>query len=190
MNDFALDVENLAVKHRAQAAFRSLMTAGPEAALFVRLGLRHSNPSVVVACCNVLDHFLFEDAVPDLIGLLEHTNDDVRARAMHALACDRCKEGACRPGEDESVPLALSMLHSDPSALVRAAAVDLVGRSVHGRPDVAAALEHARDNDPSPNVRKQAGLRAPGGVLYLRTSPVKAERWAARKHLKPTRLRS
>ena len=187
MDDFALDVENLAIKHRAKAAFRSLMLGGSAAAPFVRQGLRHTNPDIVVGCCRVLDHFLYDEAVPDLVELLAHPVAEVRAWSLHALACDKCKEGACRPGEDESIPIALSMLLEDPSPRVRVMATDLVGTVVHRRLDVAAALERARDDDPNPNVRKQAALRAPGGALYRRTSPVHEVRAAARKHLK-TRL--
>ena len=189
MEDFALDVENLAVKHRARAALRSLMAGGALAAPFVRRGLHHANADVVTACCDLLDHFLFEEAVPDLLALLEHENSRVRARAMHALACDRCKEGACRPGEEDSVPMALSMLEHDPSERVRVEAVAVVFPAVHRREDVAKALERARDCDPSPNVRKQANLRAPGGILFRRTSPLKTERWAARKHLRTRPVR-
>lgn len=190
MNDFAQDVENLAVKHRAKEALRHLMRGGADAAPFVRRGLHHADPAVVVGCCRVLDHFLFDEAIPDLIELLNHQNADVRAWAMHALACDRCKEGACRPGEDDSVPMALGMLEHDPSPRVRVMAADLIGTVVHRRPDVAEALAHARDCDPSPNVRKQAGLRAPGGVLFFRTSPMQAERSAARKHLRLRGIRT
>ena len=69
-------------------------------------------------------------------------------------------------------------------------AADLLGTAVHRRRDVVDALAYARDNDANANVRKQAGLRAPGGVLYRRTSPLKAERAAARKHLNAHPIRT
>jgi hypothetical protein len=47
----------------------------------------------------VLDHHMDEAALPDLIENLHHENEMVRAWAMHALACDRCKEGSCRPAK-------------------------------------------------------------------------------------------
>jgi HEAT repeats len=188
IEDFALDVENLAVKHRARAALKSLMDGGPAAGPFVRQGLHHQNSAVIVGCCRVLDHFLYEEAVPDLLALLDHDDEDVRAWAMHALACDRCKEGTCRPGEDDSIPMALSMLRSDPSSKVRVQTVALIFPAVHHRADVAEALKHARDHDPSPNVRKQAGLRAPGGSMYLRKSPLREERIALRSSSTRARL--
>jgi hypothetical protein len=60
MEDYALDVDNLAVKHRAKLAFRSLMAGGAQTALYVRQGLRQENAFVVIACCNILDHVLYE----------------------------------------------------------------------------------------------------------------------------------
>jgi hypothetical protein len=59
MQDFASDVEDLAVEHRARA----------DAAPFLRPGLRHPNPEVVVGCCRILDHFLYEEAVPEVLAL-------------------------------------------------------------------------------------------------------------------------
>ena len=51
-------VQSLAVRHRARAAFRSLLDCGPIALPAVREGLRHPNPSVRYYCCKFLDHFL------------------------------------------------------------------------------------------------------------------------------------
>jgi len=183
--DYSQVVEDLGVPHRARAALRTLMAAGPAATPALRRGLRHPTPEVRIGCCNVLDHFLDDDAVPELIENLTHEHEDVRARAMHALACDKCKAGACRPGEAETVPLALRLLREDPSRRVRAEAVSLLFQAVHQNDEVRTALEHARDYDVSPNVRKQAGLRAPGGSLFLRTSPdhPRLTKSSARAHL-------
>lgn len=167
--DYWQDIEDLAVAHRAKAALRRLMAAGQEAIPALRHGLRHSDPAIRVGCCIVLDHHLDEAAIPELIANLEHENEDVRQWAMHALACDRCKDGACRPGEDDVVPLAVRMLREDPSRRVRAQAVHLLGLSAAiRRQDVTAALEVARESDPDPNVRKIARRYAPGGAIYER----------------------
>jgi HEAT repeat protein len=163
------DIEDLAVDHRAKAALSRLMAAGSVATPLLRRGLRHDSPLVRVGCCIVLDHFLDESALPELMLSLEHANDDVRAWALHALACDRCKEGECRPGENDVVPVALRMLREDPSRRVRAQAVHLLGLSAAiRRPDVIAALQHARDCDGDPNVRKIARRYVPGGPIYER----------------------
>ena len=167
--DFAGLVESLAVEHRAKDALRRLMAAGSRATPAVRRGLLHESSAVRVACCKILDHHMDEAALPELIANLEHENEDVRAWAVHALACARCKEGSCRPGEDEVLPIATRMLLEDPSRRVRAMAAGMVGPSVHRRPEVLEALLHARDRDPDPTVRKVARWHTPGGPIYRKT---------------------
>jgi len=112
-------VADLGVKHREKQALRALMAAGSEAIAALRRGLRHQDPAVRIGCCKVLDHHLDEAALPELIENLSHADEGVRAWAMHALACDRCKEGACRPAEDEVLPIAARMLIHDESRRVR-----------------------------------------------------------------------
>ncbi len=169
--DLSRLVEFLGVKHRAKDALRRLMIAGSSATPAVRRGLRHPDPAVRVGCCKVLDHHMDEAALPELIENLQHGNAAVRAWAMHALACDRCKEGACRPGEDEVIPIATRMLVEDESRRVRQMAAGLLGPSVHRRKDVLRALEHARDRDAHPVVRKIARWYTPGGPIYRRLQP-------------------
>lgn len=164
-------VEDLAIKHRAKEAMRQLLFARSLATRAVRLGLRHPDPAVRIACCNILDHHLDQAAIPDLIATLEDENDQVRARALHALACDRCKEGECRPQEDEVVNITLEMLRTDPSRRVRQEAAQLLGRLAFRRPDVCQALEWTRDHDPDPLVRKIARWYTPGGTIYRRLEP-------------------
>lgn len=105
------------------------MEAGPLAADALRWGLHHKDPAVRVGCCVVLDHYLDERALPDLTANLDHPNEEVRAWALHALACDRCKEGECRPEEENTMPIALKMLRDDQSRRVRAQAVHMLGPS-------------------------------------------------------------
>ena len=164
-------VEDLAVKHRAKQSLRQLMAAGSLATPAVQEGLHHPEPAVRIGCCQVLDHFMDESALPELLENLHHKNEMVRAWAMHALACDRCKEGTCRPGEDQVLPIAMEMLIHDQSRRVRQMAAGVLGPSVHRRPDVLRALEYARDHDPHPVVRKIAGWYTPGGPIYKRLIP-------------------
>jgi hypothetical protein len=170
-NDYRRFVEDLAVTHRAKHALRCLMTAGSLATAALREGLRHPEPAVRIGCCMVLDHYLDPAAVPELIENLHHENETVRAWAMHALACDRCKEGVCRPGENQSLPIAAQMLIKDESRRVRQMAAGVLGPSAHRHPDVLRALEYARDHDPHPVVRKIAGWYTPGGPIYKRLAP-------------------
>lgn len=171
IEDYRRVVEDLAVKHRAKEALRCLMAAGSLATPAVREGLHHPEPAVRIGCCQVLDHFMDEAALPELIENLSHENEIVRAWAMHALACDRCKEGTCRPGEDQVLPIATEMLMHDKSRRVRQMAAGVLGPSVHRRTDVLRALEYARDHDPHPVVRKIARWYTPGGPIYKRLIP-------------------
>jgi HEAT repeat protein len=171
MSDYWRDVEDLSVPHRSKQALRSLMAAGSEATPMLRRGLTHSNPAVRAGCCIVLDHFLDEAALPEPMKNLEHDDDQVRKWALHALACDRCKEGACRPAEDQVVPIALHMLREDPSRRVRVEAVHLLGTVVSRRPEAVAALQLAHASDVDPNVRSVARRYIPGGAIYERVVP-------------------
>lgn len=164
-------IEGLAVEHRARAAMRQLLFARSLATRAVRLGLRHPDPAVRIACCNILDHHLDRAALPELIATLEDENDRVRARAMHALACDRCKEGECRPNEDEVVTITLDRLRTDASRRVRQEAAQLLGWLAFRRPEVCQALEWTRDHDPDPLVRKIACWYTPSGTIYRRVAP-------------------
>jgi hypothetical protein len=164
-------VEDLAIKHRAKHALRCLMAAGSLVTPALLEGLRHPAPAVRIGCCKVLDHHLDPAALPKLIGNLHHEHEMVRAWAMHALACDRCKEGTCRPGEDEVLPIAAQMLMAGESRRVRQMAAGLLGQSVHRHPEALRTLECARDHDPHPVVRKIAGWYTPGGPIYKRLTP-------------------
>lgn len=164
-------VEDLALVHREKQALRGLMAAGPAATPALRRGLRHAQSRVRVGCCKVLDHFMDAEAVPELIQNLDHPDAEVRLWAVHALACDRCKEGECRPGEDQAIPIAAHMLADDESRHVRSMAAHMLGPSVYRSAAARAALERARDTDPHPMVRKVAGWYAPGGPIYRRLEP-------------------
>lgn len=162
-------VEDLAIPHRRQAAERRLLEAGSAATKAVRGGLEHDDPRVRASCCRVLDHFLDEEALPGLVANLEHADESVRAWALHALGCDQCKEGSCRPVEEETLPIAMQMLVTDPARSVRAQALRLVAPAVHRHPEVIEILERVRREDASPAMRKAAAWWVPGGPRYERT---------------------
>jgi hypothetical protein len=112
-----------------------------------------------------------EAALPELKANLTHEDEGVRSWALHALACDRCKEGVCRPGEADVLPIAIRMLREDPSRYVRKQAAGMIGPAAHRSEEARRALEAARDADPDPLVRKVAGWCAPGGPIYRRLAP-------------------
>jgi HEAT repeat protein len=170
MSDASL-ILDLAVPHRARRAYAELLRAGPRVLPLVRANLEHPDPRVRAYCCKYLDHFVVTEALGELLARLRDPDPEVRAASLHALACDRCKTGDCRPDEGLVLPLAMQLLATDPDAHVRAHAAGVVGLSVHARPEAAAAVRDAIARDPSPAVRKKARWFAPGGPIYRRTLP-------------------
>jgi hypothetical protein len=164
-------IDQLAVRHHAPAAYRALFGMGFEAVPAARQGLRHQSADVRYHCCALLDHFLVPEALAELIGMLHDPEPRVRCSALHTLACDRCKQGSCRPAEADVLPEALRMLHEDGDEHVRAMAIEVVGQYVHTNPVAEQALVDAKTHDLSPTVRKKAGWYAPGGPIHARTAP-------------------
>src|SRR3954453_19774741 len=94
----------------------------------LRRGLGHPNPAVRASCAQILDRLLDDDAIPDLVAALDDPDAMVVKRALHSLACDACKTGACRPGDDLFVPKAIELARRDPRPVVRAAAFDALAQ--------------------------------------------------------------
>jgi HEAT repeat protein len=155
---------------RTVAAYRELLRRGPDALGAIRAGLRHTDPAVREGCCRLLDHLVDTESMGQLIAMADDSDARVRVAAFHALACDRCKDGACAPGADRVLAPALAHLASDPDPQVRARAAELVGKFAHADTRAAAALQTAHRDDPSPAVRKKAGWYMPGGAIYERTA--------------------
>ncbi|MBR0719821.1 HEAT repeat domain-containing protein [Bradyrhizobium liaoningense] len=164
-------IEELAFPYKAPNAYRALVDLGIQALPAVRAGLRHDNPDVRLHCCRFLDRYLSPDTLSDLIGMLNDGDERVRCSALHTLACDRCKEGTCRPEEAEVLPKAMKLLERDPDAHVRAMAIEVVGQFVHTNALAAAAISAAQQSDENPTVRKKAGWYVPGGPIHSRTKP-------------------
>ena len=158
-------------QHRASRAYTRMLALGPEAAEAARDGLAHPDERVREQCCKILDQLMDADSIPLLIDALADPCERVRIAAVHALACDRCKTGACRPAPEAVLPPAVGLLADDPSALVRAHAAELVGQWVRSHPAARDAITHAAARDPSPSVRKKASWYAPGGAIYRRRQP-------------------
>lgn len=169
-------VDALGSEPRRPGAFRELLRRGPAAVPAIREGLRHTHPLVREQCCKLLDELLVPDAVDELTARLDDPDARVRIAAVHALSCDRCKPdaAACFPDRLALLPRGIRLLDQDPDPQVRCRAAELVGLWVHSRPDAVAALIRARDDDPSPLVRKKAGWYAPGGPIHRRTAPRRA----------------
>ena len=154
-NDFDGWVALLGHGSTQAKAYNHLMAAGLQVLPAVRKGLDHPDPAVRRRCVNLLDHFVDDDTLPALIAAVDDSDPHVAGRALHALACDRCKEGECRPGEESWVPKALPLLdHRDPH--LRASAIDALGKVIARRADVATALAHTARHDPDKGLRGMA----------------------------------
>ena len=164
-------LNDLSLLHRAPDAYRRLLARGFAAVPFALAGLRHPNAAVRERCCAFLDHYFVPEALSELLALLHDPDPKVRITALHTLACDRCKEGECRPQEAETLPPALRLLREDGDAHVRAMAVEVVGLYVHTNPIAERALIEATTGDASSTVRKKARWYAPGGPIFRRTMP-------------------
>ena len=164
-------VAALADPHRFSEARVRLIALGPAAAEAARDGLSHPDSRVRVNSCQVLDHVMDPDSVPAIIGALDDPEPEVRWNALHALACDRCKSGECRPSAEAVLPPALELLAADPNPRVRAGAAEVVGAWAHSRREAAEALGASARTDPSLAVRKKASWYAPGGPIFRRGHP-------------------
>jgi HEAT repeat protein len=158
-HDFDGWVSQLGISSSRQRARVHLVRSGPAALPALRRGLRHRKPIVRQQCVRIFDQLVDEESLPELVLALDDEDPGVRARALHALACDRCKENACRPGEDLWVPRALDLLHH-PNPDLRAAAIDALGKVAGRRTDVVAALLVAADRDREKGLRGMARRRA------------------------------
>ena len=92
-------VTNLGVPHRAKAAKLALIETGPAARSAVHAGLANSDPAVVLGCIDVIDHILDAQDLLPLLAATSHGSGRVRQRSLHALICENCKAGVCRPSE-------------------------------------------------------------------------------------------
>ena len=133
----------LAGNHRYFPAYQRLLTVGMEASEAARQGLRHPDPQVRIRCCQVLDHVMDEAGLDALLAVLDDPAPEVRIQALHALACDRCKQDACRQSPAAVLPRAVSMLAGDPHPRVRAGAAEVVGAWVHSQPLPGVRAKHA-----------------------------------------------
>ena len=164
-------IEQLGIPYRAKTAYRTLLGRGYLVLPAVQKGLRHPNAAVRKYCCNLLDHLVTPEALCDLLEMLSDPDPGVRISALHALACDKCKEGCWRPTAEDILPQALRLLRCDNDRHVRAMAVEVVGLFVHSHPQALQTLEEAHAHDPNSMVRKKAGWYVPGGSIYARTAP-------------------
>jgi HEAT repeat protein len=170
-DDYFAWVERLTIPHHEKEAMWHLILSGPDALPFVRAGLASADARVRVGCTKVLDHLVDDEALDDLIAMVTDESAEVRAWALHALACERCKENGCTPSMADVLPAALDRLRNDADHHVRSHALGVVSQYVHVDEDALGAVIEAHEHDPNPGVRKKAGWFVPGGVRYEKTKP-------------------
>ena len=158
-NDFDGWVAQLGTSTRRQEAKRYLRSVGSPALPAIRRGLHHPKPMVRRVCVSILDQLVDAESLPDLVAALDDEDVEVCRRALHALACERCKQNECRPGDELFVPRALELLRDHPNADIRAGAADALGRIAYRRADLVDALLAAADHDPNAGVRNMARSR-------------------------------
>ena len=154
-NDFDGWVARLAHPSKHQEAKLHLRFSGAAALPAVRRGAQHANPRVRATCVALLDFLVDDESVGDLVAALDDPDPDVVGRALHALACDHCKQNECLPGEELWVERALEFTR-DANPDLRARAIDALAKVARRRPDVAAALAESASSDPDAGIRNLA----------------------------------
>lgn len=101
---------------RVPAYFELGQFFGQDALAEIRDGLSHDAWEVRKWSAMYLDHHADDDALEDLIPLVQDPNHEVRLWAVHSVSCDGCKPG-CNP--IDVVPLLLERIENDPSIRVR-----------------------------------------------------------------------
>lgn len=158
-------------KTRAEDCYWLLMSRGMSAVPAVRRGLRSHDAKIRYQCCRMLDHWLDDGVLADLVQMLDEDDPAVLIQVLHTLTCERCKEGACRPDAAVVMNGAIKLAQNHPSPKVRAYALEVVGTAVHDSPLAAAIVENVLRQDPDPAVRKKATWYAPGGPIHRRSAP-------------------
>ena len=158
-NDYAGWVALLGSNARRQLARRHLVATGPPAVPAIRRGLQDGPPMVRRLCASILDQLADDESVPALVAALDDEDAEVCARALHALACDACKQNACRPGDELFVPRALEIFRDHPDIGLRAAAIDALGRAARRNPELVPEIAAVIEREPNPTVRNLARRR-------------------------------
>jgi len=152
-SDYDAWVALLAVTSRRQQARRHLRTRGPGVVPALRRGLQHPDPMVRSSCAGLLDQLMDDASIPDLVAALDDPDIRVVRRALHALACDGCTQGECRPGDDLFVPKAIELL-SDPDPDVRAGAIDALQQVAKRDPSMRERMRELAERERHPGLRQ------------------------------------
>jgi len=127
-------------------------------------GAAHPNPKVRWECAHLMDHVGDDRCIEALVQLTHDPVPRVRAEALHALGCARCKPCALRI---DAVALLVEAALTDPIARVRGTAVFTLG-FLPADARAAKALERVAREDADQDVHEGArrALKHHSGVDY------------------------
>lgn len=165
-------IADLTVEHRRTEAYWRLRTIGEPARAAVEEGLLSDDPDLRAQCALLIDRLAGVESFELMRLLLDDPDPRVRQRAIHALACDRCKaDEVCALPREALIADAGRLVARDADPHVRAIALEVLARWVHDDARARDAIEQAAADDPSPAVRKKARWYLPGGKVFERTRP-------------------
>ena len=118
----------------------------------VRAGLKHPDWHVRHWCAIVLDRGANAEAVHDLVPLLHDPEPEVRLWAIHSIACQHGKEGAC---PIDVVPLLIERAENDPLVQARKMAVIML-TDMPADPRIPPVLERAKAREQDRRLRRHA----------------------------------
>lgn len=145
----------LAALMKLPARVQSQLSLSEEALSQLRQGAQHPNPKVRWWCAHLADHLADDRCVDVLLRLSQDEVGRVRAEAIHAIGCARCKP--CPLDIDATGILVVAAL-TDVEAKVRAAAIFTLGY-LPADPRAAQALAEIAQGDLDKKLR-QAAARA------------------------------
>ena len=110
--------------------FFALYARGEEVLPVIRKGFQNADWQVRRWCALFADKFADSETLHALVPLLDDPKSQVRLWAVHALACETCKDGS---NPIDAVPLLLDRIKMDKSLKVRRQAVAMLAH--HRAPD-------------------------------------------------------
>ena len=178
-----------------QAVERALVETGKPGIAAAVAALSDPDPRLRAAAAGYMDHFADQRCVPKLLDLVHNDpSAQVRAQALHALGCQRCKP---EPLDIDDFPILSHVALNDQSWKIRRSAVQTIAQRIPD-PRVKVVLEQvlARETDPHVIHSARHGLkRKQPGQFHMRENKLramlqkqKAERLAALAPTPPANL--
>jgi hypothetical protein len=157
------------------AVERALVETGKPGVAAAVAGLSDPDPRVRAGAAGFMDHFADQSCVPKLLDLVYHDPvRQVRAQALHALGCQRCKP---EPLDVDDFPILVHVATHDESWKARRSAICSISQRIPD-PRVKPFLEQVLEREAEPHVLQAArhGLRRKQpGQFHLRENKLRAQ---------------